>query len=159
MLDCGTIAATGCFHVSDGREGRAVSEPGLWRIVLSDRHQVTPSDEQIGETTGDPRSMGVLRQPPVANLGEAEHPLDHPDAVLDLGKYAGLPPIPATLHLIDHATMAVAFAGEIPGARRMLAHHSLLAAIRLIPINLRLLAVQQLAQYARIVHVGCGRCH
>ena len=59
--------------------------------------------------------MGVLRQASVANLGEAEHPLDHPDAMLDLGTDAGLPAVFATLHLVHDATMTVASVGEIPG--------------------------------------------
>lgn len=54
--------------------------------------------------------MGILRQPSVANLGEAKHPLDHPyDALLYLGTYPGLPAVFATLHLVHDAKMAVAF--------------------------------------------------
>src|SRR3954447_9134818 len=121
-------------------------------VLPSDAQQLAPSYEQIGETTGDPRPMGVLRQPPVANLGEAGHPLDHPDAVLDLGTYPGLPAVLAPLHLVHDATMAVASVGEVSGTGSMLADRRLLAAIRLIPINPRLLAVQQLAQHIRVVH-------
>jgi len=55
--------------------------------------------------------------------------------------------------------MTVASVSEIPGTGSMLADHSLLAGIHLIAINPRLLAVQQLPQHVRIVHVGCGRCH
>src|SRR5262249_2027245 len=159
-----TIAAVRCFRVSDGLSASC----GLGRrhygrscrsrlCGRSDPQQLTPSNEQIGETTCNARSMGVLRQPPVPDLGEAEHPLDHPDAMLDLGTYAGLPAVLSPLHLIDHATMAVASVGEVSGAGRMFADHSLLAAIRLISVDPRLLAVQQLAQHVRIVHISSGR--
>jgi hypothetical protein len=39
-------------------------------VVPSNRQQLTPSNEQIGETTCNAYSIGVLRQSPVANLGE-----------------------------------------------------------------------------------------
>ena len=61
-----------------------------------------------------PAPDGCSSPAPIANLGEAKHPLDHPDAVLDLGTYPGLPAgFFATLHLVHDATMAVASVGEI----------------------------------------------
>jgi hypothetical protein len=52
--------------------------------ALSGTQQLKSSNEPVCETTRDPRPMGILRQPSVANLGEAKHPLDHPYALLYL---------------------------------------------------------------------------
>jgi hypothetical protein len=68
--------------------------------ALSGTQQLKSSDEQVCETTRDPRPMGILRQPSVANLGEAKHPPDHPYALLYLGTYPGLPAVFAALHEI-----------------------------------------------------------
>ena len=63
-------------------------------------------DEQIGETADHPQAMGVLRQPAVAHLDQAEHPLDHADAVLDLGADGGLGAVLRPLHLVDDPALA-----------------------------------------------------
>ena len=59
-------------------------------------------DEQICKAARHPQAMGVLRQPTIADLREAEHPLDHPDAVLDLGADGGLGAVLCPLHLFDN---------------------------------------------------------
>jgi hypothetical protein len=76
-----------------------------------------------------------------------------PDRVLDLGTNAGLRAVLAALQLIDNAAMAVTLVGEVLGIRRMRADHCGLPAIGLIPINPRLIAVQQLAQHGRVMHI------
>ena len=55
------------------------SAPTWTRCVV--RHaKLKSSNEQVCATTRDPGPMGILRQPSVANLGEAKHPFDHPYA-------------------------------------------------------------------------------
>lgn len=57
------------------------------------RHQpqeTVPDDEEIGQRAGDEQAMGILVEATVADLGEAEHPLDDADDVLDLAAHAGL---------------------------------------------------------------------
>ena len=46
-------------------------------------------DEQIGQRAGDEQAVGILLQPAVAHLGEAEHPLDDADRMFDPGPYFG----------------------------------------------------------------------
>jgi hypothetical protein len=46
--------------------------------------------EEIGERVGDDESVGFLGEAPTADLGETEDPLDHADAVLDLGPHLRL---------------------------------------------------------------------
>jgi hypothetical protein len=38
--------------------------------------------ERIGQGAGDEQAMGVLCEPAIAYLGEAEHPLSDPDRML-----------------------------------------------------------------------------
>ena len=47
--------------------------------------QVPACHEQIGERTGDEQAVGVLFEPAIAHLEEAEDPLDDPGRVLDFG--------------------------------------------------------------------------
>ena len=69
-------------------------------------------DEQIGQRVGHDQAVGVLLQPAVAHLGEAEHPLDDADRMFDPGPHFGLGTIFRPLGLIYHA-VAVAAIGEI----------------------------------------------
>jgi hypothetical protein len=127
--------------------------------TLSGTQQLTSNNEQIGETTCDTRPMGVLRRTPVAYLGEAEHSLDHPMPMLDIGTYPGLPAALSPLHLIHHVTLTVASIDEVSCEGWMLTDHSLLAVIRQISVDPCILAVRRLAQHIRIVHIGSGRRH
>src|SRR6516165_6356251 len=118
-----------------------------------------PYHEQIGQSAAHPEPLRVLRQPAVARLDEPEHSFEHPERVLNLGAHPGLRAVLASLHLIDHATMTVAFVGEVLGVRRVLADHRPLSPISLIAIDPRLLPVQQLPQHLRIMHVRRRRRH
>src|SRR5688500_9572697 len=79
---------------------RSGSVPTIWARSSSPFHffetlrplfqQVRSDDEQIGERAGDEEAMRVLVQAAIAHLLEAEHPLDHPEHVLDFRAYPGL---------------------------------------------------------------------
>ncbi len=60
----------------------------LWSgaLVRTDSACQAPSRRRrtIGQRAGHQQPVRVLVQPAVANLHEAEHPLDHPEAALDL---------------------------------------------------------------------------
>src|SRR5512145_693173 len=71
---------------------RAGSEEGCLPILDALRplrSQQTASDHvEIGERASDEESMRVLRDAPIAHLGEAEDALDDADGVLDPGTHA-----------------------------------------------------------------------
>ena len=67
-----------------------------------------PCDKQIGECTDHDQAMSVLFEPAVAHLGKAEHPLDDPDRVFDLGPHFGFRAVFGALDLIDNTAVAVA---------------------------------------------------
>jgi len=56
--------------------------------------------EQIGQSAGHQQTVGVLVEPPIAHLGEAEHPLDDPDRMFDPGPDLRLGPILRPLDLV-----------------------------------------------------------
>jgi hypothetical protein len=62
-------------------------------------------DEQIGQRAGHKQAMGVLLQPAIAHLGEAEHPLDDPDRMFNPGPHRGLGTIFRPFDLVDDAAM------------------------------------------------------
>ena len=126
--------------------------PGTLR--LSDPHQVMPRHEQVGERTGDDQAMGILLQSAVTDLGEAEHPLDDADGVLDLGPYLRLGPVLRPLGLVHHTAMAIAAVGEVLCIRRVFLDHGGLAPVRLIAPHARLVPVQQIGQHLGIGDVG-----
>ena len=76
---------------------------------------MTTCHEQIGQRTGYEQAMSVLLEPAITRLGEAEHPLDDPDRMLDSGPHFGLGTIFRPLDLIDDAAVPVAAIGEVLG--------------------------------------------
>src|SRR5437763_14278691 len=88
--------------------------------------------KQIGQRAGHEQAMGILLQPAIAHLGKAEHPLDHPDRMLDPGPHFRLGAVFRPLDLIDNTAVAVAAIGEIAGLGRMLPDHRPLSAVGLI---------------------------
>ena len=46
--------------------------------------------KQIGERAGHEQAVGVLLEPAIAHLGKAEHPLDDPDRMFDVGPHLDL---------------------------------------------------------------------
>jgi hypothetical protein len=91
-----------------------VSAAAAWQAAPPDPQQLTPSDEQIGETTGDSRRRGVLHQPAVATLASPNNRLITP--VLRSTLVRGLGSVLATLDLVDNAAKAIASVGEVSGA-------------------------------------------
>ena len=55
------------------------------QLCLCAAQQMASRHEQIGQSAGHQQTVGVLLQPAIAHLGEAEHPLDDPDRMFDLG--------------------------------------------------------------------------
>src|SRR5215831_16581311 len=102
--------------------------------------------KQIGQSAGDQQTVGVLVEPAIAHLGEAEHPLDDPDRMFDPGPDLRLGAIFRPLDLIHDAAVAVAAIGEILGFWRVLPDHRPLAAISLIAPHPGLLAMQQIGR-------------
>src|SRR6516164_4615138 len=115
--------------------------------------------EQIGQSAGDQQTVGVLVEPAIAHLGEAEHPLDDPDRMFDPGPDLRLGPIFRPLNLIHDTAVAVAAIGEILRSRRMPADHRPLAAISLIAPHPGLLAMQQIGQHRAVGGIGRGGGH
>ena len=64
--------------------------------------------EQIGQRAGYQHSVGVLLQPAIAHLGEAEHRLDDADRMFNPGPHFGLGAVFRSLDLIDDSAVAVA---------------------------------------------------
>src|SRR6516165_8225641 len=62
--------------------------------------------EQIGQRAGHQQAMRVLLQAAVAQLGEAEYPLDDPDRMLDPGAHFRLGAVFRPLDLIDDTSVA-----------------------------------------------------
>ena len=56
-------------------------------------YQMASRHKQIGQSAGDQQTVGVLVEPAIAHLGEAEHPLDDPDRLFDPGPDLRLGPI------------------------------------------------------------------
>ena len=71
-------------------------------------------DEQITQRASYEQSVRVLVQPTVADLREAEHPLDHPKAVLNLGPHFRLGAVAGLLGRVHHAAVPIAPVGEVP---------------------------------------------
>ena len=71
--------------------------------------------KQIGQRAGHQQTVGVFGEPAIAHLGEAEHPLDDPDRMLDPGADLGLGAIFRPLDLIHYTAVAIAAIGEIFG--------------------------------------------
>src|SRR5690606_28027602 len=107
-------------------------------VSLRSTQQSSSHHEQIGKASRDLQPVQVLGQPSVADLLEPEHPLDHPDAVLNLRAHTGLATVYCADALIDPAAPAVALVGEVFGSARHFADGSLLAAIGLVTPHARL---------------------
>jgi len=111
----------------------AVCRPGADTLRLLATQQMAAGQEQIGQCAGYQQAVGVLREPAIAHLGEAEHPLHDPDRMFDPGPHFRLGTVFRPLGLIDDAAVAVAPVDEILGLRGMLTNHRPLAAIGLTP--------------------------
>src|SRR3954469_10529079 len=101
------------------------------RVPLSGPQQPTPRYEQVRQGAGHEQTVRVLVQAAIAQLGKAEHPLDHADAVLDLRPHLRFGSVLRLLSLVDHPAMTIPAVGEVAGIRRMLADNVGLTAIGL----------------------------
>ena len=127
--------------------------------------QSVAHDEQIGERAGHEQPVRVLVQPAVADLREAEHPLDHAEAVLDLRPHLRLGAVARLLRLVHHPAMPIASVDEVSCVWCMFADHGALPAICLIAPHPRLITMQQIGQHRldrlrrSSRHVGRRRHH
>lgn len=51
--------------------------------ALCPRQQAPSRQVQIRQATGDEEPVGILREPPVADLGPPKEPLDHQEPLFD----------------------------------------------------------------------------
>ena len=90
--------------------------------------QLAADHEQIRQCRGDFQTVQILRQSAIAHLLKAEHPLDHPEDVLDLRAYLRLGTILRPLDLIDLAVVAIGSVGEVLRSRSAFAAANALSA-------------------------------
>ena len=83
---------------------------GTLRLLAA--QQMPARHEQIGQRAGHEQAMSVLLEPAITHLGEAEHPLDDPDRMFDLGPHFRLGTIFRPLDLIHNTAVAVAAIDE-----------------------------------------------
>src|SRR5664279_2196661 len=101
--------------------------------------------------------MCILFEPTVANPGEAEHPLEDEERMLDSGPDLRFGPVLCPFSLVDDAVLPVAAIGEIPRQRRVLDDHVTLATIGLVAPHPGLLAVQKIRQKTTVGDIGRRR--
>jgi hypothetical protein len=155
----------------DRRQDRAVMQSSD-RIPASHggwsarRERITPGAGQmparrveIGQRRNHEQAMQVPLEPAVTHLGEAEHPLDDPDRMLDLGPNLRLGAVLGPLDLVYDAAMAIAAVDEVARPRSAFADHRPLAAIGLVAPHAGLVAVQQRGQYRAVGDIGGRRHH
>src|SRR5579862_4437228 len=120
------------------------SRCALTRLLRS--QQPAPDCVEISKGSGDLQTVQVLGKPAVTDLLEPEHPLDHPDRVLDLRAHARLGAVRGFDLLIDPAAPAVTLIGKVAGSRCHRAHRLLLPAIGLVAPHPSLMPMQQVRQ-------------
>ena len=96
---------------------------GMETLSLVQAQQMSARREQVGQGAGDNEAMRVLFEPAVTHLGEAEHPLDDPDRMLDLGPHLRLCSVLCPLDHVHHAAIAVAAIDEVARLGSMPADH------------------------------------
>jgi hypothetical protein len=125
------------------------------------RHaQESPSNQvQIGQRARHEQSVGVLIEPFVAGLGEAEDPLDDQERMLDFGPDARFGLVLRPLNFVDLAFASVAAVGHILCVRCTFPNGVTLTLVSRVAPDLGLVTVQQVGQAGGIVDVGGGRRH
>jgi hypothetical protein len=132
------------------------------RVLRTDsshrRHQFPANHPQVREREQRLELRGVLLEPTVAHLREAELQLDHPDRMLDLGANARLEPLGLLDQLMAAArgvqctTLARSHRHMPLHARRLGAiHRPLIARVR---EHRRLFTVEQVMALRDVVDVG-----
>ena len=80
-------------------------------------------DKQLGERAGHDEAMSVLFEPAIPHLGEAKHPLDDPDRMLDFRAHLRFGAVFRALDLVHDTAMAIAAVDEVPRSWCVLADH------------------------------------
>jgi hypothetical protein len=107
-------------------------------IEQSPSHQV-----QIRECRRRFEPARVVCQAPVTHLLKAEHPLDHPKHVLNLGAYLGFAAVGLLDRFVNVLTLPVALVGEVLRPWRASANRRPLSSVGLITPNSSLLPMQK----------------
>jgi hypothetical protein len=98
------------------------------------------------------RSIGVLRQAAIANLGKAPETLEGEKGMLDLGTYAGFSPVGGFIGLRQRTVSVSAFVGEVFGLRRdgLESLALCLASVGAVTVEAGFFAMQQIRGLCRI---------
>ena len=115
-----------------------------------------PRYVQIGPYSGDVQQVGVLRDVPVAKLGEAELHLHHREHMLDPHPDHRLGPVLLSLNLIDGAPTPTVPIREVLDRWSVDGQQLFLAPMGLVAEDPSLLAMQQARQHPGVVDIGCG---
>jgi hypothetical protein len=118
---------------------------------------MTTCHEQIGQRAGHEQAMSVLLEPAITHLGKAEHPLDDPDRMFDLGPHFGLDTIFRPLDLIHNTAVAVAAIDEILGLWCVLPDRRPLAALGLVTLSATLASVTTSA-WINLLQLSTPKC-
>ena len=108
------------------------------------QHRVS-NEKNIGQRRRHEHAVAVLGQTAIAHFGESKHPLDDADRMLDSCPDARLVAVLCLDRLVQEMLSLTLPVGEVLGLRRLGANDFLLALVRLIAVDPRLLSVQQLA--------------
>ena len=114
---------------------------------------------QVRQRTAHEQAVRVLLQALVLCLGKAEYRLDDQEQMLDLGRHARLCPVCRTLDFIDEPFATIATIRYVQGVRCAFADDIPLPLIGRVTPYPCLLAMQQVGQAGRIVHIGGRRHH
>src|SRR5262249_13664905 len=111
------------------------------------RRQQSPADHvDVGQRGSDFHAVQVLGKTAIAHFLEAEHTLDHPDRVLNLGPHPRFGLILRPVHLVQPAATAVLTVDEVFRPRRSGTDHLALPLVTLITPHARLAPMQQMRQ-------------
>ena len=128
--------------------------------TLALQGQQTAADhEEVRQRGGGLEAVQVLRQSPVADLLEAEDPLDHPDRVFDLRANTRLVANLGFDALVDPLAATVSAVGAVAGARGDRADDIGMPLVGLIAPDAGLFAAQQMRQSQSVGDIGSRDQH
>src|SRR5512134_3585086 len=106
-----SASISGSFAAPSGSEEGCFPISNALRPLRS--HQTASHHVEISERAGHEESMRVLRDAPIAHLGEAEDALDHADGVFHSGAYARARPVDDALARLEVLVAAPALLSEV----------------------------------------------
>src|SRR5258708_29494049 len=117
------------------------------------RQQPSPDKVEVSQRRRDFEAVQVLGEAAVADLLEAEHPLDHPDGVLDLSAHLRLGAVLRLFQLVDPTFAAVPAVREVLRPWSTGTDRLRLPLITLAAPHPRLAPIQQLRKPIDIAHI------